>query len=142
MKPTAADIVLSHYEACRSMGARAARKGTPYSDNPFEEGRRAHLEWSKGHNEERAMLANGRERRMSNPFDDIFSIPVKRPARRPRRYLATFPCGSTWEFDRDDLEVPDFADGEQNGMTYCFETVGEAKATLQSRGCKVETIKP
>jgi hypothetical protein len=50
-------IVITHYEACRRMGRRAAIKGTAYTDNPMPEGTKGHLEWSKGHNEARALLA-------------------------------------------------------------------------------------
>lgn len=71
--------------------------------------------------------------------DDIFTIRVPaKPAPRPRVYRATWPCGSTWDFSRDDLEVPDFTDGEQNGMAYCFDTLAEARSTLEGRGCKIE----
>ena len=80
---------------------------------------------------------------MSSPFDDIFTITTRTPPKpQPRRYLATFPCGSTGEYDRDDLEVPDFTDGEQNGTTFCFATLAEARAALAERGCTIELIKP
>lgn len=72
---------------------------------------------------------------------DIFTLPQKpSPLTRSRAYKATWPCGSTWTFDRFDLEVPDFTDGDQNGLTYCFKTLGEAIATLEGRGCKVERV--
>lgn len=53
---TKQSIVLSHFEACRSMGARAARAGAPLSDNPFDPRGRGHAEWSAGHNEARAAI--------------------------------------------------------------------------------------
>ena len=39
---------------------------------------------------------------------------------------------------RFDLEVPDFHNGEQNGVTYCYSTLREAIDGLKSLGCTVE----
>jgi hypothetical protein len=77
---------------------------------------------------------------INNFADDIFTITRRKPAPKPRQYRATWPCGSTWEFDRLDLEIPDFHNGEQNGVTFCYRTIGEAKADLLANGCKVEAI--
>ena len=75
---------------------------------------------------------------IDNFADDIFSITRTKPARKLRQYLITWPCGATWEFDRSDLDIPEYRNGEQWGLTWCFCTVREAKHTLESRGCKVE----
>jgi len=75
---------------------------------------------------------------ITNFADDIFSITRTKPVPKPRQYKATWPCGSTWEFDRFDLEVPDFHNGEQNGVTYCYSTLREAIDSLKSLGCTVE----
>lgn len=72
--------------------------------------------------------------------DDIFRITRRKPAPKLRQYRATWPCGSTWEFDRHDLEIPDFHNGEQNGVTFCYRTAREARADLLAQGCKVEVI--
>lgn len=73
-------------------------------------------------------------------LDKIFSVVRKRPAPKRRAYRATWPCGSTWEFDRHDLEVPDFTDGDQNGATFCFSSLREAREVLSGRGCLIELI--
>ncbi len=72
---------------------------------------------------------------------DIFTItrPAK-PAQVLRRYRVTWPCGSTWEFDRSDLELPEFKAGEQNGITHCYSTIREAIGSLVTHGCKVERL--
>ena len=75
---------------------------------------------------------------MTNFADDIFFITRRKPAPKLRRYLVTWPCGSTWDFDRYDLEVPEFRDGEQSGVTHCYSSLREAKASLESYGCIVE----
>ena len=75
---------------------------------------------------------------ITNFADDIFSITRTKPVRKPRQYKATWPCGSTWEFDRFDLEVPAFENGDQNGVTYCYRTLREAIDGLKSLGCTVE----
>lgn len=75
---------------------------------------------------------------ITNFADDIFCITRTKPARKPRQYQVTWPCGSTWEFDRFDLEVPAFHNGDQNGVTYCYSTLREAIAGLRSLGCTVE----
>lgn len=75
---------------------------------------------------------------IANFADDIFCITRTKSARKPRQYKATWPCGSTWEFDRFDLEVPAFENGDQNGVTYCYSTLREAITGLQSLGCTVE----
>lgn len=75
-----------------------------------------------------------------NFADDIFSIARRKPAPKLRRYLVTWPCGSTWDFDRNDLEVPEFHNGDQNGVTHCYSSLREAKASLESYGCTVEVI--
>lgn len=77
---------------------------------------------------------------INNFADDIFTIMRRKPVRKARQYRATWPCGSTWEFDRHDLEIPDFHEGEQNGVTFCLRTISEAKANLLAHGCTVEAI--
>ena len=77
---------------------------------------------------------------INNFADDIFTITRIKPVRKPRQYQATWPCGSTWEFDRSDLEIPDFHNGEQNGVTYCYSTLREAIACLKALGCIVEKV--
>lgn len=79
---------------------------------------------------------------INNFADDIFAITRRSPVRKARQYRATWPCGSTWEFDRHDLEIPDFHNGEQNGVTFCHRTIREAKANLLAHGCKVEALRP
>lgn len=71
---------------------------------------------------------------------DIFTITVPKKISQPRRYRATWPCGATWEFDRFDLELPEFEAGEQNGITHCYSTIREAMAGLTAHGCKIERI--
>lgn len=77
---------------------------------------------------------------ITNFADDIFFITRRKPAPKLRRYLVTWPCGSTWDFDRNDLEIPDFHNGEQNGVTFCYRSLREAKASLESYGCTVKEI--
>lgn len=77
---------------------------------------------------------------ISNFADDIFFIAHRKAAPKPRRYRATWPCGSTWDFDRHDLEVPEFRNGDQCGVTHCYSTLREAKASLESYGCTVTEI--
>lgn len=71
---------------------------------------------------------------------DIFNITRRRLAPKLRRHLVTWPCGSTWEFDRLDLDIPEFRDGKEWGLTFCFTSLREAKEYLEGRGCKVEVI--
>lgn len=75
-------------------------------------------------------------------FDDIFYI--TRPAKRKpvaRQYRATWPCGSTWDFDRSDLEIPRYVNGEQIGVCDCYDSIREALAYLPTdSGCTVERI--
>lgn len=75
---------------------------------------------------------------ITNFADDIFNITRAKPVRKPRQYRATWPCGSTWEFDRFDLEVPEFENGDQNGVTHCYSSLREAIASLKLLGCTVE----
>lgn len=75
---------------------------------------------------------------ISNFADDIFNITHTKPVRKPRQYQVTWPCGSTWEFDRFDLEVPEFENGDQNGLTHCYGSLREAISGLKSLGCTVE----
>lgn len=71
-------------------------------------------------------------------LEDIFVI-RRKPKPKLRRYTVTWPCGSTWPLDRTDLEVPEYKDGEQTGMTLCFDTLREAIDILRhDYGCKVE----
>lgn len=72
---------------------------------------------------------------------DIFTItrPVK-PAPKLVRFRATWPCGSTWEFDRTDLEIPEFKDGDQTGLTHCYRSNREAIDSLRGMGVTVERI--
>jgi len=73
---------------------------------------------------------------------DIFGIYRKsKPAPKLRTYLVTWPCGSTWQIDRYDFEVPEFENGEQNGITHCFESLKDARESLPSYDCTVELIK-
>ena len=37
---------------------------------------------------------------ITNFADDIFSITLTKPVRKPRQYKATWPCGSTWELNK------------------------------------------
>ncbi len=77
----------------------------------------------------------------ASSFSDIFYIsrPKKQP--KPRQYRATWPCGSTWDFDRFDLEIPMYKDGEQTGVTHCYDSLREALAYLPSdAGCTVERL--
>lgn len=53
------------------------------------------------------------------------------------KYNVTWPCGSTWRFDRTDLDVPEFISGEQSGMTFNFRTITEALLTLTYYGCVI-----
>lgn len=73
-------------------------------------------------------------------FSHIFTLPRK-PAPKLRRYEVTFPCGSTWVYDRFDLDVPIYDEGEQTGITYCFETLREANETLAALGYTVRRLK-
>tara|TARA_R110000823_G_scaffold267486_1_gene387481 strand:+ start:316 stop:561 length:246 start_codon:yes stop_codon:yes gene_type:complete len=69
--------------------------------------------------------------KLINFAPDIFSITIPlRPRPVLRQYCVTWPCGSTWEFDREDLDIPEFSDGEQNGVTRCYDTLKEAIADL------------
>lgn len=77
---------------------------------------------------------------ITNFADDIFSITRRKPSPKVRQYRATWPCGSTWEFDRFDLDIPEYRDGDQWGLTYCFDTVREARNWLEGRGCRVEVV--
>ena len=77
----------------------------------------------------------------SNIFDDFFSIPVRRKMFIPRKYRVTWPCGSTWDFDRFDLEIPEYKGGEQNGITHCYDTLREAIDGLIAAGCTVDRVK-
>lgn len=69
---------------------------------------------------------------------DIFCITRRKP--QHREYRVTWPCGSVWEFNRFDLEIPEFDNGDQNGVTNCYRTIREAKDDLEAMGCKVEPI--
>ena len=71
---------------------------------------------------------------------EIFNRPVKR---RPklREYNIVWPCGSTWVFSRKDLDIPDYGDGEQTGLTHCFDSIREAKYCLEAMGCIVEVVR-
>ena len=77
---------------------------------------------------------------INNFADDIFTITRRKPAPKLRRYLVTWPCGSTWDFDRNDLEIPDFQNGEQNGVTFCYRSLREARSALLAQGCTVEAL--
>lgn len=77
---------------------------------------------------------------MSIDIDEIFSITRTRPAPKPRAYRVTWPCGSTWDFDRHDLEIPEYANGEQNGITHCYGSLREARQSLEAIGCTVEFV--
>lgn len=74
--------------------------------------------------------------------DDIFFI--TRPAKRKpvaRQYRATWPCGSTWEFDRSDLDIPRFENGNQTGVTDCYDNLADALRNLPGdSGCTVERL--
>lgn len=59
---------------------------------------------------------------------------------KPRTYRATWPCGGTWEFNRFDLEIPDFRDGNQTGCTTHYRSLKEARSGLVADGCKVEIV--
>ena len=76
---------------------------------------------------------------IANFADDIFFI-TRKPAPKLRQYLITWPCGSTWQFDRTDLDVPEYCDGDQNGVTCCFDTIREAIDWAEGCGCKVEKL--
>jgi hypothetical protein len=78
--------------------------------------------------------------KLENYLNDIFTISRRKPAPKLRRYRATWPCGSTWEFNRHDLKIPEYRNGEQYGITWCFTTVRDARETLESFGCKVEVL--
>jgi hypothetical protein len=78
--------------------------------------------------------------KLENYLNDIFTISRRKPAPKLRRYRATWPCGSTWEFNRHDLEIPEYRNGEQYGITWCFTTVRDAREMLESLGCKVEVL--
>jgi hypothetical protein len=78
--------------------------------------------------------------KLEDYLNDIFTIDRPKPAPKVRKYLVTWPCGSTWEFDRRDLDIPEFRDGKEWGLTFCFTSVREAQDCLESRGCKVERI--
>ncbi len=73
-------------------------------------------------------------------LNDIFTITRRKPAPKLRRYRATWPCGSAWDFDRRDLDVPEFHDGEQCGVTHCYSSLREARESLLAQGCKVEIL--
>lgn len=77
---------------------------------------------------------------ITNFADDIFTITRAKPVSKLRQYQVTWPCGSTWEFDRYDLEVPEFESGDQNGVTHCYSTLREAIDGLKSLGCAVEKV--
>lgn len=77
---------------------------------------------------------------ISNFADDIFNITRIKIAPKPRQYQAIWPCGSTWEFHRFDLEVPEFENGNENGVTHCYSSLREAISGLKSLGCTVEKI--
>jgi hypothetical protein len=76
--------------------------------------------------------------KLEDYLNDIFTIDRPKPAPKVRQYLVTWPCGSTWEFDRRDLDVPEFRNGDQTGLTHCYDSIKEAISNLQSIGCKVE----
>lgn len=79
---------------------------------------------------------------ITNFADDISNITTRKRVRNLRRYLVKWPCGSTWNFDRRDLDIPEFRNGEQSGLTWCFTSVGEVIDYLQDHaGCTVEIIK-
>jgi hypothetical protein len=78
---------------------------------------------------------------ITNFADDIFCITRPKPKRKYRQYLITWPCGATWEFDVRDLDIPEFRDGKEWGLTLCFATVRDARDMLESRGCKVEVVR-
>lgn len=78
---------------------------------------------------------------ISNFADDIFFITRRNPPRKLRQYLITWPCGETWPFDRRDLDIPEYRNGEQTGVTHCYVSLREAIADLQSVGCKVEVVR-
>lgn len=69
----------------------------------------------------------------------FFSIKKKRPMQM--LYTVTWPCGSTWEFTKDELDVPEYKNGEQTGVTFCFESLIDAKRQLMAEGCQVTARK-
>lgn len=76
---------------------------------------------------------------LDNFADDIFFITRSKPAPKLREYQVTWPCGSQWEFDRHDLDIPAFVNGEQSGVEHCYRTIKEAIADLtHNHQCKVE----
>jgi len=77
---------------------------------------------------------------ITNFADDIFAITHRKPAPKVRQYQVTWPCGATWQFDRRDLDIPEFRDGKEWGLTFCFASIREATDMLEGRGCKVERI--
>jgi len=75
---------------------------------------------------------------------EIFSVsrPGKaKPKPKAREYNVVWPCGSTWTFSRKDLDIPDYVDGEQTGLTHCFDSIREAKYCLEAMGCIVEVVR-
>ena len=56
------------------------------------------------------------------------------------RYRATWPCGSIWDYDKRDLEVPVFADGKQTGVSICADTLREMREQLEMEGARVEPM--
>ena len=77
---------------------------------------------------------------IKNFADDMFTIRRTKPVRKPRRYKVTWPCGSTWDFDRFALGVPFFENGDQSGVTYWYSTLREAIDDLKTLGCTVERV--
>jgi hypothetical protein len=74
-------------------------------------------------------------------FADIFSIRVKVKKPTPATYRAVWPCGSEWTFDRHDLDIPEYRNGEQSGVTNCYDTIREAIADLESVCCVVTRVR-
>ena len=73
---------------------------------------------------------------MNADIQYIFSIP-KRP--QPRQYVAIWPCGKRWEFDRQSVDgLPIFADGKQTGAEIVATSLREAIAELENEGALVE----
>jgi len=70
---------------------------------------------------------------------DIFSIRVKQKS-SPRKYRVTWPCGSTWDYDRFDLDVPVYENGKQNGVCVLADTLAEMATSLAAHGGKVELL--
>ena len=72
-------------------------------------------------------------------FEDIFSIPAK-PKSQPQQWRVTWPCGETWDYDRFDLDVPVYENGEQTGISVLADTLAEMKISLEAHGGKVEKL--